>query len=82
MRERYSVNITLVECDETTLYSAYLASNAGRLSRLIEEVYREEMTSNPILEGRNYIVFESTKVTGEVIPGGHDFYMPSIKYTF
>jgi len=63
------------------LYNAYLPGkkHEPRKQRLIEEVYRDIATDEPIPEGRYYLQLE---LGGEVIGDGCDFSTPTLKYIF
>jgi hypothetical protein len=50
-----------------------------RRVRLIEDVYREISTDEPIPDGRYYLQLE---IGGVVIGDGADFSTPTIKYIF
>ena len=78
LKETYNVNTTLVSSGTLAVYNTYLPGKkyAPRLSRAIEDVYREIGT---IVEGRNYLILEvGATIADEEI----DVTMPKIKYVF
>jgi len=81
MKTHFNIDVTLVSSGKVALYNAYLPGNkhAVRRPRLIEEVFREIATEEPIPEGRYYLPLE---LGGEVIDEGCDFTMPTVKYIF
>ena len=78
LKETYKVATTLVSSGTLAVYNSYLPGkkHAPRLSRKIEDVYREIGT---IVEGRNYLILE---VGAATIDDGIDVTMPKIKYVF
>ena len=78
LKDTYKVATTLVSSGTLAVYNSYLPGkkHAPRLSRKIEDVYREIGT---IVEGRNYLILE---VEGSTIDDNIDFKMPKFKYIF
>ena len=78
LKETYNVNTTLVSSGKLAIYNTYLPrkKHAPRLSRAIEDVYREIGT---IVEGRNYLILE---VGAATVDKDIDVIMPKIKYVF
>ena len=71
----------MVSSGRLALFNAYLPSkkHEPRRARLIEEVYREIATDEPLPDGRYYLQLE---IGGSVIGDGSDFSTPTIKYVF
>lgn len=80
LKDNKGLEISMITCGEVSIYNAYLPGNkhASRLTRPIEEIYRE-ISKQPIPEGRRYLKID---VGGAIIETGADFMMPPIKYTF
>jgi len=68
MKEKYSVNITLISCGKIALYNEYLPGkkHAPRLERYIEELYNE-ISDEKLPAGRYYLPIE---LGGDVEPNG------------
>ena len=81
LKERFNVDISLVSGGKVVLYNGYLpgGKHNERKGRLIEDIYSQIATDDPVPESRNYMQLE---VGGEYIPEGCDFQMPTIKYIF
>lgn len=81
LKEKYSIDVTLVSCGKMALFNAYLPSkkHEPRRARLVEEVHNEIATDEPLPEGRYYLQLE---LGGEVVGEGVDFSTPSVKYVF
>ena len=80
LKETYNVNTTLVSSWTLAVYNTYLPGkkHAPRLSRAIDDVYREIGT---IVKGRNYLILEVGAATADE-EEGIDVTMPKIKYVF
>lgn len=80
MKEKYSIDVTLLSSGKIAVYNAYLPGkkHEPRKEREISEIYRS-ISDEPIPDSRNYMIIE---VGGEVIGEGCDFAVPTVKYIF